>query len=65
AAHPGFEWLDGGKALTRLVGTPRLGEHLAAGLSPEAIVADDRRELGLWRGARRADLLYPETERAP
>lgn len=59
AAHPGFEWLDGGKALTRLVGTPRLGEHLAAGLSPEAIVAADEADLTSWSDARRTDLLYP------
>ena len=58
AAQPGFAWLRAGAALTTLVGTPRLGERLTAGLSPEAIVAADAADLAAWRAARRPALLY-------
>jgi CubicO group peptidase (beta-lactamase class C family)/uncharacterized protein YbbC (DUF1343 family) len=56
--QPGFAWLRDGEALTWLVGTPRLGERLAAGLSPDAIVAADAADHAAWRAARRPALLY-------
>jgi beta-glucosidase-like glycosyl hydrolase/uncharacterized protein YbbC (DUF1343 family)/CubicO group peptidase (beta-lactamase class C family) len=60
ARQQGFAWLRDGAALTWLVGSPRLGERLAAGLSPDAIVAADAADLAAWREARRPALLYPE-----
>jgi uncharacterized protein YbbC (DUF1343 family) len=46
-------------ALTWLVGTPRLGADLEAGLSVEAIVARDQPDHKAWREQRRGSLVYP------
>ena len=58
--NPGFEWLDGGAALTRLVGTPRLAEDLREGKTVEEILAADAADHDAWRRDRRPALLYPE-----
>ncbi|MES1211468.1 MAG: DUF1343 domain-containing protein, partial [Acidobacteriota bacterium] len=39
--QPGFAWRDGGEALTRLLGTPRLLQDLRAGRTVEEILAAD------------------------
>ncbi|HEX7180470.1 MAG TPA: serine hydrolase, partial [Thermoanaerobaculia bacterium] len=57
--QPGFEWRDGGGALTRLVGTPRLVEDLKAGKTVEEILAADTADHAAWRRDRRPALLYP------
>jgi beta-glucosidase-like glycosyl hydrolase/uncharacterized protein YbbC (DUF1343 family) len=58
ARQSAFSWLRDGAALTWLVGTPRLGERLAAGMSPGAIVAADAPDIAAWREARKPALLY-------
>jgi beta-glucosidase-like glycosyl hydrolase/uncharacterized protein YbbC (DUF1343 family)/CubicO group peptidase (beta-lactamase class C family) len=65
AKQQGFAWQRDGAALTWLVGTARLGERLAAGMTPDAIVAADAPDLAAWRDARLPALLYPEPESAP
>ncbi len=57
--EPGFEWQRGGEALTWLLGTPRVGEDLAAGRTVEDILAADAPDHAAWRAERRAALLYP------
>lgn len=54
----GFAWGDGGAALMRLVGTPRLAAGLASGKSADEIVAADAADHDAWRAARRQALLY-------
>lgn len=56
--QPGFEWRDDGDALTRLVGTRRLIEHLKAGKTVEEILAADAKDQETWRRERRAVLIY-------
>ncbi len=56
--QPGFAWRDGGDALTRLVGTPRLFERLRAGKTVEEILAADAADHAAWRRNRRPALLY-------
>jgi uncharacterized protein YbbC (DUF1343 family)/CubicO group peptidase (beta-lactamase class C family) len=57
--QPGFEWRDGGDALTHLLGTPRLREDLQAGKTVEEILADDEADHAAWRRDRQPALLYP------
>ena len=59
ARQPGFEWLEKGDALTRLVGTPRLFQDLRAGKTVEEILAADIADHAVWRRDRQAALLYP------
>lgn len=54
----GFEWLDGGQALTRLVGTPKVLAAIEAGDSPVEIIDGDREDVTAWRAARLPALLY-------
>jgi uncharacterized protein YbbC (DUF1343 family)/CubicO group peptidase (beta-lactamase class C family) len=56
--RPGFEWRDGGEALTRLVGTPRLFQDLRAGKTVEEILKADSAAHSAWRRDRRRVLLY-------
>jgi uncharacterized protein YbbC (DUF1343 family) len=58
SSQPGFEWRDGGEALTRLIGTPRLIEDLQAGRTVEEILAVDAADHAAWRRDRRSALLY-------
>jgi uncharacterized protein YbbC (DUF1343 family) len=60
AAEPGFAWREEGASLTRLVGTPRLGERLRAGLAVDAILAADAADHARWLAERRPALLYDE-----
>lgn len=53
-----FEWRQGGEALTRLMGTPRLYEDFEAGMSVEEIVAFDEVDHETWRQQRHPFLLY-------
>ena len=53
--QPGFEWREGGDALTRLIGSPELFEALRAGKTVEEILAADST---LWRRNRQPALLY-------
>lgn len=57
--QPGFEWRDGGDALTRLLGTPRLLQDLRAGKTVEEILAADAADHAAWRRDRGPALLYP------
>jgi uncharacterized protein YbbC (DUF1343 family)/CubicO group peptidase (beta-lactamase class C family) len=57
--QPGFEWREGGDALTRLVGSPRLVEALRSGKTVEEILASDAADHAAWREDRRPALLYP------
>jgi uncharacterized protein YbbC (DUF1343 family)/CubicO group peptidase (beta-lactamase class C family) len=57
--QPGFEWREGGDALTRLLGTPRLLQDLRAGKTVEEILAADAADHAAWRRDRRQALLYP------
>lgn len=59
---PGFAWRDGGDALTRLVGTPRLVESLKAGKTVEEIHAADAADHAAWREERRPALLYQDRQ---
>ncbi|HEX9735146.1 MAG TPA: DUF1343 domain-containing protein [Thermoanaerobaculia bacterium] len=54
----GFEWIDGGAALTRLVGTPRLFAAITSGKSVDEIVAADAAGHDAWRVERQGALLY-------
>jgi uncharacterized protein YbbC (DUF1343 family) len=58
ARHPAFAWRDGGAALTRLLGTPRVLADLGAGRTVDDIVAADAADHAAWRRARAAALLY-------
>jgi uncharacterized protein YbbC (DUF1343 family) len=58
AARPGFEWIREGRALTWLVGSPRLFEQLRAGVPVDEIVAADGPDHAAWRRERAAALLY-------
>jgi len=58
-ADPDFEWLDDGRALTRLLGTPRVVAGLRAGTPVEGLLAADRLDHARWRRDRRPALLYP------
>ncbi len=53
-----FAWLEEGAALTRLLGTRRVGEQLRQGTPVPAILAADRADHEAWRAARQASLLY-------
>ena len=44
--------------MTWLLGTPRVGEDLAAGRPIDEILAADEADHAAWRDARRAALLY-------
>ncbi len=55
---PDFSWLDEGRALDRLVGTPALFAALEAGASVEEIVAADFSDHLAWREERRPFLIY-------
>jgi uncharacterized protein YbbC (DUF1343 family) len=55
----GFEWRDGGEALTRLIGTPRLLQDLRAETTVEEILTADAADHAAWRRERRPVLLYP------
>ncbi|HEX9944538.1 MAG TPA: exo-beta-N-acetylmuramidase NamZ domain-containing protein, partial [Thermoanaerobaculia bacterium] len=57
--QPGFEWREGGDALTRLLGTPRPLQDLRAGKTVEEILATDAADHSAWRRDRRQALLYP------
>ncbi len=55
----GFEWRDGGEALTRLVGSQRLLQDLRAEKSVEDILTADAADHAAWRRDRQPALLYP------
>jgi uncharacterized protein YbbC (DUF1343 family)/beta-glucosidase-like glycosyl hydrolase len=57
-SEPEFEWRREGRALAWLLGTPRPGDALRAGATPQAIAAADRADHEAWRAERRALLLY-------
>jgi len=57
--QPGFAWRDGGEALTRLLGSPRLLQDLQAGKTVEEILAADAEDHAAWRQERQPALLYP------
>jgi uncharacterized protein YbbC (DUF1343 family)/beta-glucosidase-like glycosyl hydrolase len=59
AARPEFEWLRDGKALSWLVGTPRLLQALRRGDTVDEILATDAADLARWREERQGALLYP------
>jgi len=59
AAQPEFEWLRDGKALTWLMGTPKLLEALRRGDTVDEILAADAAALARWREEREGALLYP------
>jgi uncharacterized protein YbbC (DUF1343 family)/beta-glucosidase-like glycosyl hydrolase len=56
--QPELAWLEEGAALTRLLGTGRVGEQLRRGTPVAEILAADRADHQAWRAARRAALLY-------
>jgi uncharacterized protein YbbC (DUF1343 family)/beta-glucosidase-like glycosyl hydrolase len=56
--QPGFEWRQGGEALTRLLGTGRVLRALQDGGSVDEIIAADRSDHEAWRAARQVALLY-------
>ena len=58
ARQPEYAWRDEGAALTRLLGTARVGEQLRRREPVSAILAADRADHEAWRAARRAALLY-------
>lgn len=55
----GFEWREGGDALTRLLGHPRPLQDLRAGKTVEEILAADAADHAAWRRERQPALLYP------
>jgi hypothetical protein len=61
----GFEWRDGGDALTRLLGTPRPLQDLRVGKTVEEILAADAADHAIWRRERAAALLYPSRTSLP
>jgi uncharacterized protein YbbC (DUF1343 family)/CubicO group peptidase (beta-lactamase class C family) len=54
----GFEWRDGGDALTRLLGSPGLLQELREGKTVEEILAADAADHSAWRRERRPALIY-------
>jgi uncharacterized protein YbbC (DUF1343 family) len=56
--QPGFEWLGGGAAIDRLVGTRALRTAIDRGDPVEAIVAADLPAIEAFRKARQKSLLY-------
>ena len=58
AGEDDFTWRRGGKALTWLLGTPRVTQDLVAGRSIDEIVAADAADITAWRAERHAALLY-------
>ena len=55
---PEFAWRGEGAALTRLLGTDRVGEQLRQRVPAEEILAADRADHEAWRAARQAAMLY-------
>jgi uncharacterized protein YbbC (DUF1343 family) len=53
-----FGWRDDGKALDRLLGTPRVRAALERGETTAAIVLADKDAHAAWLQARKASLLY-------
>lgn len=58
AREPDFAWRRGGEALTWLLGTPRIGEDLAAGKPVDEILAADAADHEIWHTERQSALLY-------
>jgi uncharacterized protein YbbC (DUF1343 family) len=56
--QPGFEWLRGGAAIDRLVGTRKLRAAVDRGDPVDAIVAADLPAIEAFRKARQKSLLY-------
>jgi uncharacterized protein YbbC (DUF1343 family)/CubicO group peptidase (beta-lactamase class C family) len=57
--QPGFQWRDGGEALARLLGAPRLFQDLREEKTVEEILVADTADHSAWRQERRQALLYP------
>jgi uncharacterized protein YbbC (DUF1343 family) len=55
---PGFEWLDGGRAIDRLVSSGRVRQAIDEGLPPAQIVAQDREAHTAWLEERTPALIY-------
>jgi uncharacterized protein YbbC (DUF1343 family)/beta-glucosidase-like glycosyl hydrolase len=56
--QPGFAWRGEGAALTRLLGTDRVGQQLLRQTPVAEILAADRADHEAWLQGRRAALLY-------